>query len=159
MIGEKFSFQPELQYSRQGYFKSGTTFGNATLEINFITEYLNFVPLARFDLGKSNTKFLLLVGPNLGFWIGEKELQKLYDNGKVKNYELHITNWDDYNRFEIGITAGVGISHTFKNYDQFIFDTRLTYGFNGVKKNISRDNNQNNLYNSISIGYLYSFNR
>jgi hypothetical protein len=149
------SFQPELQYSRQGFLIkiNNPNLSNISITQNFVTEYLNLSPLFRFDLGKNQTKFILLVGPYLGFCVnGKSEL--LYDNQK---FNYWVSDWSSYNRFEIGGSVGFGISHSFANNDQIVLDSRLSYGFNGISKNVDASNNRNNLYNSFSIGYLHSF--
>ncbi len=142
------SFQPELQYSRQGFLLKGNN-----SSFNFVSEYLNLSPLFRFDLGKNQTKFILMVGPYLGNWInGKYEISD--DNEKIN---VWISDWSSFNRIEIGGSVGFGISHSFANNDQIVLDSKLSYGFSGVLKNVDASNNSNNLYNSFSIGYLHCF--
>ena len=145
------SFQPELQYSRQGFLLRDND-PNLVFEQNFVSEYLNLSSLFRFDLGKNQTKFILLIGPYLGYWISGKNEILLQSK-----HVFWISDWTSFNRIEIGGSVGFGISHSLANNDQIVLDSKLSYGFNGVLKDVDKTNNSNNLYNSFSIGYLHSF--
>lgn len=150
-----FSFQPELQYSRQGFLIkiNNSNLSNTSVTRNSVSEYLNLSSLFRFDLGKNQTKFILMVGPYLGYCINWKN-EVSYDNKKINYW---VSDWSSTNRIEIGGSVGFGISHSLTNNDQIVLDSKLSYGFNGIAKNVGAPNNRNNLYNSFSIGYLHCF--
>ncbi len=150
-----YSIQPELQYSRQGYYLAST--GPTGYKDNFITEYLNFTPFSRFDFGKSKTNFFILLGPYIGMMVnGKEKVSFTYFNGDTENHTNYLTDYSIYNRFDLGVSFGVGISQTLKSGDQIVFDSHLNGGFITVLKK-EFNTNMFNLYNSFSIGYLYKF--
>ena len=81
-ISEKFSFQPEIMYSRQGY-----TFNNDVIAMN----YLNIPLMGKYYVTKGLS---LEAGPQIGFLLS------------AKNEGVKVTN--SFTTFDFGFNFGVG---------------------------------------------------
>lgn len=81
-LSEKFSFQPEIMYSRQGY-----TFNNNIVAMN----YLNIPLMGKYYVAKG---FSLEAGPQIGFLLS------------AKNEGVKVTN--SYTTFDFGVNVGLG---------------------------------------------------
>jgi len=81
-MSEKFSFQPELMYSRQGY-----TYNNNIIALN----YLNIPLMGKYYVTKGLS---LEAGPQIGFLLS------------AKNEGVKVTN--SYNTFDFGANFGLG---------------------------------------------------
>ncbi|MFC0778850.1 porin family protein [Flavobacterium sp. HJSW_4] len=81
-ISEKFSFQPELMYSRQGY-----SFNNDVIAMN----YLNIPLMGKYYVTKGLS---LEAGPQIGFLLS------------AKNEGVKVTN--SFTTFDFGVNFGLG---------------------------------------------------
>lgn len=101
-ISEKFSFQPELMYSRQGY-----SFNNDIVAMN----YLNIPLMGKYYLAKG---FSVEAGPQIGFLLS------------AKNEGVKVTN--SFTTFDFGANFGLG----YKLENGLNFSARYNLGITRV---------------------------
>ncbi|MBB4799980.1 hypothetical protein HNP37_000019 [Flavobacterium nitrogenifigens] len=101
-ISEKFSFQPELMYSRQGY-----SFNNDVVAMN----YLNIPLMGKYYVTKGLS---LEAGPQIGFLLS------------AKNEEMKVTN--SFTTFDFGANFGIG----YKLENGLNFSARYNLGITRV---------------------------
>jgi len=124
-ISEKFSFQPELMYSGQGYAGKGAD------EI-VVLNYLNMPLMGKYYVTKGLS---LEVGPQIGLLLSAKN--KSVD---VKDY---------YNDLDFGVNFGLG----YKLNNGLNFGVRYNLGLSDIN-NIDNSSNKNkNGVFQVSIGY------
>ena len=126
-ISEKFSFQPELMYSGQGYAGEGSG------EI-FILNYLNIPLIGKYYLTKGLS---LEAGPQIGFLLSAK-------NNKTDVKDL-------FNTVDFGVNFGVG----YKLDNGLNFGARYNIGLSDIN-NVDgfSDKNKNGVF-QLSIGYFF----
>jgi len=154
-FSEKFSFQPELLYSSQGFqFSSdlseidgNPTAGGNDFRTNVQLNFLTVPILGKFRLGEN---YSLEFGPQVGFLLNQVT--------KIKNLdEANSSNSKSRNsisgKFQLDYGAAVGIS--MKVSDQFSISPRMYLGLrnrlNGAEGNIQN-------YNAslqLSVNYLF----
>jgi len=126
-ISEKFSFQPELMYSGQGYA------GEALDEIVALN-YLNIPLMGKYYLTKGLS---LEAGPQIGFLLSAKN-----DDTDVK---------DAFNTVDFGVNFGLG----YKFDNGLNFGVRYNLGLSDIN-NIDgfTDKNKNGVF-QLSVGYFF----
>lgn len=164
--------QPEIQYSRQGvyaednfkYSYSSSNYSNnidKTYKTDMITEYINVPINIKFDFGHGSTKFFIIGGPYLGYWINATAIQTTTDNitgiSQTKESPIPSSAWPYYNRFEFGAICGIGISHTLSNKNVLFIDSRCHFALTNLYSNYRGTDNPHNIYFGFSLGYLFAF--
>ena len=124
-ISEKFSFQPELMYSGQGY-----SFKDDTIALS----YLNIPLMGKYYLTKGLS---VEAGPQIGFLFAAKN-----DKTDVK---------DSFNTFEFGVNFGLG--YTLDN--GLNFGARYNLGLTDINNvDNSSSKNKNGVF-QLSVGYFF----
>ncbi len=124
-ISDKFSFQPEIMYSGQGY-----SFADNTIALN----YLNIPLMGKYYVTKGLS---LEAGPQIGFLLSAKN-----DDIKVK---------DSFNTVDFGVNFGLG--YKFDNGLNFV--TRYNLGLTDINNvEGSSSKNKNGVF-QISVGYFF----
>ena len=124
-ISEKFSFQPELMYSGQGY-----SFNDDTIALN----YLNIPLMGKYYLTKGLS---LEAGPKIGFLLSAKN-----DKTDVK---------DSFNIVDFGVNFGVG----YKLDSGLNFGARYNLGLSDINNiDSSSSKNKNGVF-QLSVGYFF----
>lgn len=133
-ITKRFSIQPEIFYSRQGFNVAGPA---NDPDIQFQLDYIQ-VPLI--------LKIYLLDGLNIqaGPQIGFKVSEKLDFSPSQSGNEFDT---DSINDIDLQITGGL----EYKLMESFFVQARYTYGFSEVMEN--RD--ANNVIFSAGIGFMF----
>jgi hypothetical protein len=124
-ISDKFSFQPELMYSGQGY-----SFNNNTIALS----YLNIPLMGKYYLTKGLS---LEAGPQIGFLLS------------AKNEKTDVK--DSFNTFDFGVNFGLG----YKLDNGLNFGVRYNLGLTDINNldNSSIENKNGVL--QLSIGYFF----
>ena len=124
-ISDKFSFQPELMYSGQGY-----SFKNNTIALS----YLNIPLMGKYYLTKGLS---LEAGPQIGFLLS------------AKNEKTDVK--DSFNTFDFGVNFGLG----YKLDNGLNFGVRYNLGLTDINNldNSSIENKNGVL--QLSIGYFF----
>lgn len=127
-ISDKFSFQPELMYSGQGYDSNMASEGIIALN------YLNVPLMAKYYVTKGLS---LEAGPQMGFLLSTK--------GGID------TNKDQFKTTDFGVNFGLG--YTLDN--GLNFSVRYNRGFTDIN-NIDgiSDKNRNGIV-QLSVGYFF----
>ena len=124
-ISEKFSFQPELMYSGQGY-----SIGDDTVELS----YLNLPLMGKYYVTKGLS---LEVGPQIGFLLAADN-----EGTDVK---------DSFNSVDLGVNFGV----SYKLDNGLYFGLRYTLGLSDINDlDGFNDKNQNGVF-QFSVGYFF----
>ncbi|WP_432410732.1 porin family protein [Rasiella sp. SM2506] len=124
-ISEKFSFQPELMYSGQGYSIEDTT-----IKLN----YLNMPLMGKYYVIKGLS---LEAGPQMGFLLS------------AKNEDTDIK--DSLNTVDLGVNFGIG----YKLDNGLNFGLRYNLGLSDINDLEGVTNkNQNGVF-QLSVGYFF----
>jgi hypothetical protein len=124
-ISDKFSFQPELMYSGQGY-----SFNDNTIALS----YLNIPLMGKYYLTKG---WSVEAGPQIGFLLAAKN-----ENTNVK---------DSFNTFDFGVNFGLG----YKLDNGLNFGVRYNLGLTDINNlDNSSIENKNSVF-QFSVGYFF----
>jgi hypothetical protein len=123
-VSEKFSFQPELMYSGQGY-----SFGDKVAAL----DYLNIPLMGKFYVTKGLS---LEVGPQVGFLLSAKT-----DNTDIKGL---------FNKVDFGVNAGLG----YKFENGLNFTTRYNFGLSDITSSNTSSNKNGVLQVSVGYFFF-----
>lgn len=124
-ISEKFSFQPELMYSGQGF-----GIDRNTVELN----YLNLPLMGKYYVSKGLS---LEAGPQIGYLLSAKD-----DNIDLK---------DSFNTIDFGVNFGVG----YKLDNGLNFGARYNIGLSDINDVDGLTNKNRNGTLQVSVGYFF----
>jgi len=124
-ISDKFSFQPELLYSGQGF---------ATGQNTILLNYINVPFMAKYYVAKG---FSLEAGPQIGFLVSAKS-----DSVDIK---------DEIKNFDFGVNLGIG----YKLDNGLNFGARYNFGLSNINDISGVSNKNQNAVAQISIGYFF----
>lgn len=143
-----FGFQAELNYSQQGWSET-----SATGELySHRFDYLELPILAHIYFGKKNIKFFVNLGPEIRYMVADDATAPFSEGAGIQQTKVIE------NRFDYGITGGLGVEFRTKTAGAFQLEARYHFGlgnvFNSTKKDeFSTSNNQ-----AISVSLVYLFN-
>lgn len=124
-ISDKFSFQPELMYSGQGY-----SFNENTIALS----YLNLPLMGKYYITKGLS---VEAGPQIGFLFS------------AKNEETDVK--DSFNSFDFGVNFGLG----YKLENGLNFGARYNLGLTDINNlDNSSSKNKNGVF-QLSVGYFF----
>ncbi|WP_343587301.1 porin family protein [Flavobacterium sp.] len=124
-ISEKFSFQPEIMYSGQGY-----SFGDDTVALN----YLNIPLMGKYYITKGLS---IEAGPQVGFLLSAKN-----ESTNVK---------DSFNTVDFGVNFGVG----YKLDNGLNFGVRYNLGLTDINNVEGSSSKNKNAAFQVSVGYFF----
>ena len=131
-------FQGEINFTSVGWKEN-----NETSEKGYqrTIHYVNVPLLASLGYGRERggLKGFLVVGPQLGFCIGETERDgaRFYSAqlaGRSDQHDLKVQR-----KFEYGITGGLGLEFSTKSGHRFIVEGRYFYGLSDIFSNTKKD--------------------
>ena len=134
IISEKFSVQPEILYSGQGFSNQ-----NPQDYSRYKFDYINLPVIAKFYLTKSIS---LETGPQVGFLISSK------NKSNLSNYEV-----DGQKTIDFGLNLGAG----FDLNNHVFFQARYNLGLTNINDETTTTNNfkYTNSVIQFSVGYLF----
>ena len=124
-VSEKFSFQPELMYSGQGY-----SFNDNTIELS----YLNIPLMGKYYLTKGLS---VEAGPQVGFLLA------------AKNEKTNVK--DSFNTFDFGVNFGLG----YKLDNGLNFGVRYNLGLTDINNVDNASAKNKNSVFQVSVGYFF----
>jgi hypothetical protein len=124
-ISDKFSFQPELMYSGQGY-----SFNDNTVALS----YLNIPLMGKYYLTKGLS---VEAGPQMGFLLS------------AKNEKTDVK--DSFNTFDFGVNFGLG----YKLDNGLNFGVRYNLGLTDINNVDNSSIQNKNRVLQLSIGYFF----
>ncbi|WP_111308321.1 porin family protein [Confluentibacter sediminis] len=128
IISKKFSFQPELMYSGQGFGSNENTIPLTALS------YLNIPLMGKYYLTKGLS---VEAGPQIGFLLS------------AKNNKTDVK--DSFNTFDFGVNFGLG----YKLNNGLNFGARYNLGLTDINKlDNSSSKNKNGVF-QLSVGYFF----
>ena len=155
------AFQAEVNYSQAGWkekFDEGYD-----LAYQRTIHYVQVPLFANLSFGRERGGFkgFLVIGPQLGFCIGENE-RKSGDwsdfvpprqlVGGLTQYDLKVQN-----KFEYGIAGGLGVDFSTKKGHHFLLEGRYFYALSDIFSNTKKDpfgrSANGTIY--IKVSYLY----
>jgi hypothetical protein len=137
-ITDKFSIQPELLYSGQGYKYEEFLYKDVTK-----LDYINIPVMAKFYVAEG---FSLEAGPQIGFLISAEE--DWYENGQGGVYDIK----NEIESTDFGLNFGAG----YKLDNGLNFGVRYNLGLSNVYKNYGFNYDTNNSVLQISVGYFFN---
>ena len=129
-ISEKFSFQPELLFSGQGY---STGSGSDDL---VALNYLNIPLMGKYYLTK---RFSVEAGPQIGFLLSANE------------QSLDINVKDSFKTIDFGVNLGLG----YKLDNGINFGARYNLGISDINNVDNATNKIKNGVFQVSVGYFF----
>lgn len=151
------AFQGEVNFSQAGWKeKTDEETGSYQRTVNYVQMPL----LANLGYGRERggVKGFLVIGPQLGFCIGESTKEGARYNvpqalvGGKDQHELNVEK-----KFDYGITGGLGIDISTKNGHHFIVEGRYFYGLSDVFKNSKKDPFARSANGTITAKVSYLF--
>lgn len=124
-ISEKFSFQPEIMYSGQGY-----SFNDNTIALS----YLNIPLMGKYYVTKGLS---LEAGPQIGFLLS------------AKNEKINVK--DSFNTFDFGVNFGLG----YKLDNGLNFGARYNLGLTDINNVEGSSSKSKNSVFQVSVGYFF----
>lgn len=153
------AIQGELNYTNLGWKEIvEPEYGTDTYSRDIY--YLQIPLLARLGWGREQrgAQFFFLVGPQIGFRIGEKEhysdpwAGSPRPNNVIQQYGRNVENV-----FEYGITAGVGLEISIRKVGHFLLEGRYYYGLSDIFHNAKQDPFGRSANGAIVIKASYLF--
>ena len=155
--------QAELNFSQRGWKENIEDGTNNTYSRT--QSYVEIPLLAHLAFGKdsydSGTKFFVNMGPQVAFFLNEKE--KMSDdwnpnyrpNGINQQYGKMVEN-----KFDYGILGGVGLEFSTKA-GHFLVEGRYYYGLSDFWKSTKKDDfgRSGHTYMGVRLTYLYDITR
>lgn len=148
-VTEDFFVQPEIAYTRKGIALSGTTAGIRG-DVALTLDYFDLFLLGKYKIGEGPISGYLAAGPQLGYANSGKTKLEF---GSIKE-EDDVDLDEDFNRFEVGISAGGGISITIDGGPVLFFDARYVLGLTKLNDDDSDDKIKNRGI-GINLGALF----
>lgn len=136
-LHKNFAIQPELVYTTKG------TKLNENFDVNLFEvpiplgvtavskfHYLEMPLLAKAKFGNETANFYVVAGPTIGYALNGKLETRAKVLVEIDLYDTPIDLSDiNYQRWEIGGTAGLGVSVNTGGGSQLFLDARYTHGF------------------------------
>lgn len=154
------AFQGEVNYTQAGWKEVIDT---STDTYQRTVHYVQVPLLANLGFGRERggVKGFLVVGPQLGFCIGETESRggdwtastlATRINGITEQYDLKVQN-----KFEYGITGGLGMDVSTRTGHHFILEGRYFFGLSDIFSNSKKDPFNRSANGSIVVKVSYLF--
>lgn len=121
-LNDFLAFQPELLYSRKGselVYDNAIASGSAKFKLN----YIELPVLLKINVAKN---FSVHAGPYVAYLI-DAQVSNETDSGSF-DFEDNYDN-DDFNKFDVGLSAGVGL-----DFDNLGIGVRYNYGLSTIGK-------------------------
>ena len=153
------AFQGEVNYAQAGW-KEKNDDGAGTYQRTL--HYVQVPLLANLGFGRERggMKGFLVIGPQLGFCIGDTEKSDGPDAGYVP-YQLDgLQNQHELSvqrKFEYGITGGLGLDVSTRRGHHFILEGRYFYGLSDIFKNSKKDPFARSANSAITVKVSYLF--
>ena len=151
------AIQGEINYSQAGWKEKADTDADTYQRT---IHYVQMPLLANLGFGRERggVKGYLVVGPQLGFCIGESEKDGArYDVpqelvGGLSQHDLKVQK-----KFEYGITGGLGMDVSTKSGHHFIIEGRFFYGLSDIFSSTKKDPFSRCANNTIYAKVAYLF--
>ena len=129
--------------------------------------YVQVPLLARLGWGRENqgAQFYIVAGPQIGFFLNETTTKnfEFSDRYNVDSENMPASIVDSMevmpveNKFDYGITAGVGFEYSFKRLGRFALDARYYYGLGDFYGNSKKDYFGRSNHGTIVVKLSYLF--
>lgn len=149
------AIQGELNFVQLGW-KEDITTCDATYQRDI--NYLQMPILVNLGFGKERggVKGYLVAGPHIGFCIGESEKRNgVYDGLLVRQMEIHDKPIEQ--KFDYGITLGLGMDVSTKNGHHFTLEGRYGLSLSNIFKSTKQDTFSRSANNVITVKVAYLF--
>lgn len=149
MISNRFSFQPELLYSKQGASDTyEDEFGK--LETTYDLSYLNMPLMIKFYIAEG---FSIQAGPQIGLLL-DAELESDITNklDPTRNLETTENIKDELNKTDYGVNFGI----TYQFDNGLNFGARYNLGLSNINEGEDKDEfKQHNNVIQASVGFMF----
>ena len=152
-INDRFSIQPELFFSQQGY-RADREIENLEATTVQTLNYIKVPVLARYTFGEGDLRAYVNLGPYLGFMVGGRERVDI-DGREVSEEEIDFDIQHELNRMDFGIALGGGALFRAGEGD-LMLDLRYGFGLMAVSDEVifEAGRDANSVW-SLSVGYLF----
>lgn len=154
------TFQAEVNFSQKGWKE---VMDDNIHSYNRTTNYFNIPILAKLGFGNERKGFMgyLLLGPQIGFFVSESQnyTGDWSEEYKASIPDKRIVQHDiaTENKFEYGITAGLGVEYSVPQIGHFCTDARFFYALSDIFGNSKKDAFGRSANTSIVIKLSYFF--
>ena len=154
----QFGIQAELNYSLRGWTEKTDTV-NRFNEYSRSTSYLELPIMTHiyFNMGK-RARLVFNLGPQLGYYVGEKTLKAEIDPRLDGLPEYDYYNTKIQQPFDYGLVGGMGFELR-TGAGSFILDGRYYFGLSDIFNNTKADRFQSSSNQIIGIKLSYLFNK
>lgn len=153
------ALQAEINYTNLGWKEEiEPQYGTDTYYRDIYYMQVPFFARLAWGHEEQGAQFFFLVGPQVGFCIGEKEHYSdpwagtPRPNNVTAQYGLNVQN-----TFEYGITAGVGLEVSLRRVGHFQLEGRYYYGLSDIFSNGKKDPFGRSANGAIVIKATYLF--
>lgn len=143
-----FGIQGELNYSAQGW--SETSPEGEIYSHRF--DYLELPILAHIYFGKRNTKFFINLGPEIRYMVSDAATAPFSTNAGIQQTK------EIQNRFDYGITGGLGVEFRTQKAGAFQLEARYHFGLGNISSASKKDDFDKSNNQTISVSIVYLFN-
>ena len=136
------AFQGEINYTQSGWKENISTSSDTYQRTLHYVQVPLFAHLG-FGRERGGVKGFLVIGPQLGFCVGETEKRggewsaatlAQRTNGITEQYDLEVQR-----KFEYGIAGGLGMDVSTRSGHHFIVEGRYFYGLSDIFSNSKKD--------------------
>ncbi|MCB0632043.1 MAG: porin family protein [Saprospiraceae bacterium] len=165
-ITDQFALQTELNFLKKGFTTKANIDNTEVFGLNLPLggraetkfSYVEVPLLAKYSFGGEGFQAYLTAGPTFGYATSGRIDTKARVLVDIDLGSTNI-NLDDinYNRFEVGATAGAGISYT-TNFGKFFADARYMHGFTELYDFPLVDEKVRNQGFGVNVGFMVPLN-
>lgn len=147
--------QLEINFAQRGWKEKfeGDTSNSYSRTMNYVE--IPFLAHLAFGKETAGVQFFIHLGPQFGFFIGDKE--KFSDKFEPNQHVVEQYNKSVDNKFDYGIAGGLGIEIKTKKAGNFLIEGRYYFGLADFYDNSKKEYFDRSAHNVISIklSYLY----
>ena len=162
------ALQAEINYTQLGWKEEILDAYGAELEDTYQRDmnYIQLPLLCRLGWGKesSGLQFFILLGPQFGYYISssakQSDIWTLNSEGhpnRPNNVYQQYDMKDPDNKFEYGLTGGLGLEFSTKHGQHIMVDGRYYYGLSDIFDNGKKDVFARSAHMTISARLTYLF--
>lgn len=151
----------ELNFSQRGWAEN---FEESPLNYSRTLDYIDLPIMTHIFFGPRNFKGFVNLGPQISYMIGSSISSNFDYTNPKSNPDFPTTfrmteqlTMPVKNKFDYGITAGVGVEGIIRNCHSLLLEARLYYGLGNIYSATKKDtfSASRNISISVTLGYMF----